>query len=127
MIGEMIIMPKSRITEKEKKESQQRAAKVKQLRIDNKLTQADVAKELNVTPGFISNVEKGRTAMSLRLLVYYARLTGTTLDILVGDMIPEYQKDALDHELHAAVSRLNENEKRKLIRILDILLEGKQE
>ncbi len=127
MIGEMIIMPKSRITEKEKKESQQRAAKVKQLRIDNKLTQADVAKELNVTPGFISNVEKGRTAMSLRLLVYYARLTGTTLDMLVGDMIPEYQKDALDHELHAAVSRLNENEKRKLIRILDILLEGKQE
>ena len=127
MIGEIVIMPKSRITEKEKTESQQLAAKVRQLRIDNKLTQADVAKELNVTPGFISNVEKGRTAMSLRLLVYYARLTGTTLDMLVGDMMPEYQEDALDHELHAAVSRLNENEKRKLVRILDILLEWKQE
>ena len=120
-------MPKSRITEKEINEGQQLAAKVRQLRINNNLTQADVAKELNVTPGFISNVEKGRTAMSLRLLVYYARLTGTTLDMLVGDMMPEYQADALDHELHAAVSRLNKTEKQKLIRILDIILEGRQE
>ena len=120
-------MPKNRITENEKSESQQLAAKVRQLRVDNKLTQADVAKELNVTPGFISNVEKGRTAMSLRLLIYYARLTGTTLDMLVGEMMPEYRKDALDHELHAAISRLSENEKQKLIRILDILHEGKHE
>ena len=29
-----------------------------------KLTQAEVAKALNVTPGYISNVENNRTAMS---------------------------------------------------------------
>ena len=116
-------MPKSQLTESEKAESQQLAAKVRQLRLDNKLTQADVAKELNVTPGFISNVEKGRTAMSLRLLIYYARMTGTTLDMLVGDMMPEYHQEALDHELYAAVSRLNDEQKRKLIRVLSILNE----
>ena len=114
-------MPKSQLTESEKAEGQQLAAKVRQLRIDNKLTQADVAKELNVTPGFISNVEKGRTAMSLRLLIYYARMTGTTLDMLVGDMMPDYQQDALDHELHAAITRLNTSEKKKLIKILEIV------
>ncbi len=116
-------MPKSRITEKEKTESQQLAAKVKQLRIDNKLTQADVAKELNVTPGFISNVEKGRTAMSLRLLIYYARLTGTTLDMLVGDMVPEYKAKALDHALQDALRGLSDVQKSKVLKIINILKE----
>ena len=36
-------MPKNRITENEKSESQQLAARVRQFRVDNKLTQADVA------------------------------------------------------------------------------------
>ena len=72
-------MPKSKGTEKEIQEAMLLAEKVKELRIANGLTQAEVAEKLNVTPGFISNVENGRTAMSLRLLVYYAELTGCTL------------------------------------------------
>ena len=35
-------------------------AKVKKLRISQGLTQEDVAKALDVTPGYISNVENGR-------------------------------------------------------------------
>ena len=38
-------------------------ALVKKLRIDNNLTQNQVAESLGVTPGYISNVENGRTAM----------------------------------------------------------------
>ena len=87
------------------------------------LTQADVARELSVSPGFISNVENGRTAMSLRLLIYYAKLTGTTLDMLVGDMIPEYRDDALDHAVMDAVKDLSAAQKEKLVRILEILKE----
>ena len=43
---------------------------IKELRIKMNLTQADVAKALNVTPGYISNVENNRTAMSLRILIF---------------------------------------------------------
>ena len=39
-------------------------SRMKELRIKMKLTQAEVAKALNVTPGYISNVENNRTAMS---------------------------------------------------------------
>ena len=46
--------------------------KIKELRISMDLTQAQVAEALNVTPGYISNVENNRTAMSLRILIYYA-------------------------------------------------------
>ena len=61
--------------------------------------------------------------MSLRLLIYYAKLTGTTLDMLVGDMIPEYRDDALDHAVMDAVKDLSAAQKEKLVRILEILKE----
>ena len=61
--------------------------------------------------------------MSLRLLIYYAKMTGTTLDMLVGDMIPEYRYDALDHAVMDAVKDLSAAQKEKLVRILEILKE----
>ena len=43
-------------------------SRVKKLRQEMNLTQAEVANALHVTPGYISNVEN-RTAMSLRILI----------------------------------------------------------
>ena len=57
-------------------------SQIKDLRIQMKLTQAEVAAALNVTPGYISNVENNRTAMSLRILMYYAKLMNISLDSL---------------------------------------------
>ena len=114
-------MPKSKGDDREIQEARLLAEKVKELRIANRLTQAEVAEKLNVTPGFISNVEKGRSAMYLRLLIYYAELTGCTLDALVGEMIPEYKDTALDHELQSAIQRLPEDMKKKVLEIIRIL------
>lgn len=74
-------------------------SRMKELRIKMKLTQAEVAKALNVTPGYISNVENNRTAMSLRILIYYARLLNISLDSLIGRIDSEYRETALDREL----------------------------
>ena len=38
--------------------------RMKELRIKMKLTQAEVARALNVTPGYISNMENNRTYVS---------------------------------------------------------------
>ena len=116
-------MPKSKLSGQEKIDAANLARKVKQLRIANNLTQSDVARELNVSPGFISNVENGRTAMPLRLLIYYAKMTGTTLDMLVGDMIPEYRDDALDNAVLEVIKSLSAAQKEKLLRVLEILKE----
>ncbi len=89
--------------------------RVKELRIANELTQNQVAEALHVTPGYISNVENDRTAMSLRVLSYYAQLTGITLDALVGKVEPEYETTALDHEILAALSGLTNEQKRKML------------
>lgn len=95
-------------------------AQIKELRIQMKLTQAEVAQALNVTPGYISNVENNRTAMSLRILMYYAKLMNISLDSLIGRVEPEYRKTALDNELLELISKMDDNGKSKLIKTLKI-------
>lgn len=95
-------------------------ALIKNLRIQNNLTQNEVAEALNVTPGYISNVENNRTAMSLRMLMYYARLVGRSLDSLVGDLEPEYTETALDRELYEAMIKLDSDTKEKLLQTIKI-------
>ena len=95
-------------------------ARIKELRIQMGLTQNQVAEELNVTPGYISNVENNRTAMSLRILTYYARLVGCSLDSLVGELEPEYSETALDRELYNAMIELDMDTKEKLLKTLKL-------
>ena len=104
----------------DKFDNEKLGARVKELRLQMGLTQNQVAKALHVTPGYISNVENNRTAMSLRMLTYYARLSGITLDSLVGQIEPEYEKTALDNELLEKISILSAHQKRKLIKTLEI-------
>ena len=96
--------------------------KVKKLRISQGHTQEDVAKALDVTPGYISNVENGRNLMTLRMLAYYADLTGVSLDYLAGSVDKSYQKTALDNEIMQLVSRMSTTEKERLISTLRIWL-----
>ena len=91
-------------------------SRMKELRIKMKLTQAEVAKALNVTPGYISNVENNRTAMSLRILIYYARLLNISLDSLIGRIDSEYRETALDRELSEQVHKMSIPEKQKLLK-----------
>ncbi len=93
---------------------------VKNLRLKNGLTQHQVADSLGVTPGYISNVENNRTAMSLRMLTYYARLVGCSLDSLVGDLEPEYSETALDRKLYQTILKLDTKTKEKLLQTLEI-------
>ena len=101
-------------------EEENYGAKIKELRIQNNLTQNQVAESLGVTPGYISNVENNRTAMSLRILTYYARLTGCSLDSLVGELEPEYAETALDRELYEAIIKLDCQTKEKLLKTIEL-------
>ena len=93
---------------------------IKELRIKNGLTQNQVAESLGVTPGYISNVENNRTAMSLRILTYYARLVGCSLDSLVGELEPEYSETALDRKLYQAIIKLDMETKEKLLKTIEL-------
>ncbi len=94
--------------------------KIKELRIKMGLTQNEVAADLEVTPGYISNVENGRTSMSLRVLIYYAKLTHLSLDSLIGNIEPEYKETSLDREIMNEISDMSIDEKQKLLQTIRI-------
>ena len=97
--------------------------RMKELRIKMKLTQAEVARALNVTPGYISNVENNRTAMSLRILIYYARLLNISLDSLIGRIDSEYRETALDREISEQVHQLEIPQKQKLLKTMKVWMD----
>ena len=101
-------------------EQENYGALIKDLRIRSGLTQNQVAESLGVTPGYISNVENNRTAMSLRILTYYARLVGCSLDSLVGELEPEYSETALDRELYQAITKLDTETKEKILKTIEL-------
>ena len=100
--------------------SENYGALVKSLRQKMGLTQNQVAEFLGVTPGYISNVVNNRTAMSLRILTYYARLIGCSLDALVGELDSEYSETALDRKLYQTILKLDIDTKEKLLKTLEI-------
>lgn len=95
-------------------------ARIKELRLKMGMTQNQVATALNVTPGYICNVENNRTAMSLRILTYFAKLTGMTIDSLVGQLEPEYQASALDNALLEKIQKMDDDTKKKLIKTIEV-------
>ena len=100
--------------------SENYGALVKSLRQKMGLTQNQVAESLGVIPGYISNVENNRTAMSLRILTYYARLIGCSLDALIGELDSEYSETALDRKLYQTILKLDIDAKEKLLKTLEI-------
>ena len=93
---------------------------VRKVRTEQNLTQNAVAKALNVSPGYISNVENGRTSMSLKVLIVYSRLTSTSLDTLVGLAEDEQPMTLIDHDILRIVSRLPLDTKKKILNTLQL-------
>ena len=58
--------------------------------------------------------------MSLRMLTYYARLVGCSLDSLVGELELEYAETALDRSLYEAIIKLDRETKEKLLKTIEL-------
>ena len=102
------------------------ADRSREIRSQLGLSQSDVAKALHVTRGFISNVENGRVNMSMRLMVYHARLMHVSLDEIVGLTDKQYLSTALEHEIMEEVSQLSLEQKNDLLNQLKTKKKKKQ-
>ena len=102
------------------------ADRSREIRSQLGLSQSDVAKALHVTRGFISNVENGRVNMSMRLMVYHARLMHVSLDEIVGLTDKQYLSTALEHEIMEEVSQLSLEQKNDLLNQLKTEKKKKQ-
>lgn len=101
--------------------------RLKALRKKAGLTQGQVASELGVTSGYVSNVENNHTAMSIRFLAWYGQMAGMTLDELIDGKNSQYVPDKLDQEILEAYHRLSLPNRELMNRLLALMLENHKE
>ena len=98
--------------------------KMKQLRIEQGITQERVAEDLGCTVSFVSNAENNRTKLNLRLLVYYASLCHVSVDTLLnaGRNVSEKSSEdqLLEEEVLQIFQTFSPEERRKIIKMMQI-------
>ena len=98
--------------------------RIRQKRREKHMTQEALAEALSVSVGYVSNMERGITKISLTTL---AKIAGA-VDCELGELVSgtaAMEKDYLDTEFSALLSRLNQEEKRMLLRLLKTYLDEK--
>ena len=101
---------------------------MKQARKEYNYTQEQVAKDLNCTPAFISNVENNRAKLNLRILRYYSHAFKVPLESFLDPHPVETQRDyvvlhidkeeELNKELLDVFKRYSIEERKKIIEII---------
>lgn len=67
--------------------------RIRKCRLDKNMTQDTLAELVEVNPSFISNIERGKTKMSMETLVNISKCLHTSIDYLIlGDIALEHDQ-----------------------------------
>ncbi|MCI9978448.1 XRE family transcriptional regulator [Clostridioides difficile] len=91
--------------------------RIKIARIKKRLTQDTVSELINITPSHMSNIETGKSTVSLQTLVAIANVLNVSLDELLCDTILD-SKIVFEKELSDILKDCNDYEIRVLVDIL---------
>lgn len=94
--------------------------RIKALRTEKQLTQEYIANYVNINVSHISNIETGKTKVSLTVLVHICNALGVTLDYLLEN---EYHTptSTIDTEILNTISHMTKDKKEQLLRISKVL------
>ncbi|EOE7225735.1 TPA: helix-turn-helix transcriptional regulator [Clostridioides difficile] len=91
--------------------------RIKIARIKKRLTQDTVSELINITPSHMSNIETGKSTVSLQTLIAIANVLRVSIDELLCDVILD-SKVIFEKELSDILKDCNEYEIRVLVDIL---------
>lgn len=98
--------------------------KMKQMRAERGITQEKVAKDLDCTIAFISNVENARAKLNLRVLLYYSWLCHVPVDTFLNagrtSIAPENEQTLLCEEILKVFRTFSPEKQEKIIQTLKI-------
>ena len=94
--------------------------KIKEVRNDRGLTQDNLAEKVTVNVSHVSNIETGKTKVSLTLLVSISNALNVTVDYLLGN---EYHNptSTTEKELFNTIQDMNNDKLETLLRIAKVL------
>ena len=96
--------------------------RIKKARIDKKLTQAQLAEQLDLSNNYISSIERGNAIPGLETFIMICNALDVTADMMLADSVyrtNEYLKDSIAVKLEHCSKR----NMRIIERFIDLLLE----
>lgn len=103
--------------------------RIKQLRIDNNLTQSDLAEKVGLTYVQIGRYEKGKSNPSADVLQKLANALNTSTDYLMNGESEQVEAQLIDKELirqFQEIQKLNADEKHLVKTFLDAFITKKK-
>lgn len=100
--------------------------RIREKRIEKNMTQDSLASQIGVSNPHISNIERGRTKVSLPTLLDIANSLDTTLDELICDNL-QRGKVIFDKEISSEIKKCNETETKIVYDIVKALIKSLQE
>nr|WP_162156384.1 helix-turn-helix transcriptional regulator [[Eubacterium] cellulosolvens] len=92
---------------------------IKRIRLNTGKTQIQVAEDLHCTPGYVSNVENGRTAISIRIVSYYAKISGLTIDDILKGRLDSINKQK-GSRINEMLSLMSVDDKERLLATIQL-------
>lgn len=94
--------------------------RIKEVRTDKQLTQEYLANMIGVNTSHVSNIETGKTKISLTLLIKICDALGVTLDYLLEN---EYHNptSVIEKELLNTIKDMKKEKQKTLLRIAKVL------
>jgi transcriptional regulator with XRE-family HTH domain len=91
-------------------------ARIRELRLYEKMTQERLAEDVNVTSKHISNIENGASKVSVETLINIANSLNTTMDFILQDSI--LCDGGLEKEITSLLKDCSKEKKERLVEYL---------
>ncbi len=99
-------------------------SRIKETRKNAKKTQEWLAEQIDVSVGYISQIERGITKISLETLAEICAVLDGNMSYLVTGIASSHN-DYLKNEIVDNISKLNKKEKKLLLSIIDAILDNR--
>ena len=96
--------------------------KIKEARKNRKMTQAQLAEKLSITPQYLGNIENSRANPGVNVLICLANELGMTLDFMLMDQV-EDKKSAYEEEILKLVQKYPKNKLDRLYQFIKVFTE----
>ncbi len=83
-------------------------ARIRALRMERNLTQAEMAEALNISLEHYKRIETGRRGCSIDILISVKMYFGVSLDYLVLEETPDVEVEQIRSELEDVIGRLSQ-------------------
>jgi len=96
--------------------------RIKKARIDKKMTQAQLAEQLDLSNNYISSIERGNAIPSLETFIMICNALDVTADMMLTDSVYR-TNEYLKNNIAVKLERCSKRNMRIIERFIDLLLE----